>query len=97
MYEEYADVVHFLCSFAIEFDFPTQINHHLVTQEINGQLLEVFAACAKLKNQLTIANIVRAMELFLGVGMLIGMTDDIILSEYKRKNAINFLRMKNGY
>ncbi|WP_373598007.1 dUTP diphosphatase [Metamycoplasma equirhinis] len=97
MLEEYADGIHFLTSIAYHNDVNSDIKIIVKDNDFNRQLGFAYIAFAKLFKKRNKKNIQNAFGIYLGLGRLVNISYDDILSSYMKKNKKNYLRIKNNY
>ncbi|AWX69650.1 dUTP diphosphatase [[Mycoplasma] anseris] len=97
MLEEFADGIHFLTSFANDFQIDPEIQ--LIFQDHNFclQLAYTYICFTKLLNDYTKQNVIEAYGAYLALGALVDITYDDILKAYRNKNQINYQRIKDNY
>lgn len=103
--EEYADCLHFILSIGLSLgmDYKLQDKYYtnIFSTDVTKQFNIIFRAITILENDLnyTLAerDYLNVVELFLGLGTLLGFTEEIIVQAYKDKNKVNHTRQENGY
>ncbi|QBF34969.1 hypothetical protein EG856_03580 [Mycoplasmopsis phocirhinis] len=95
--EEFADVLHFLGSYAYKLDVNPLIEPKIVSQCPTAQFLEIFKVATINKDNITKQIISELLSLSLGCAKLLGYSEDEILKAYEIKNQKNFERIKNHY
>lgn len=107
--EEYVDKLHFVLSVGLALQSLGFITKLPVLLNPAGQMdktkqfLDVYAATTRLYESVkqeaaTIAIwYKRLFELFLGLGVALGFTEDQIESAYMKKNEVNHQRQREGY
>lgn len=97
IYEEFADLIHFLVSFGNDYNLPTSINPRVISDDINEQLIATFNAISDATKQLNKEKIFIIFELVLGLAKLYGLEEDKIVKWYEIKNEKNHQRIKSNY
>ncbi|QDY88352.1 dUTP diphosphatase [Mycoplasma anserisalpingitidis] len=97
IYEEFADLIHFLVSFGNDYNLPTSINPIVISDDINEQLIATFNAISDATKQLDKEKILIIFELVLGLAKLYGLEEDEIVKWYEIKNEKNHQRIKSNY
>ncbi|QDY87351.1 dUTP diphosphatase [Mycoplasma anserisalpingitidis] len=97
IYEEFADLIHFLVSFGNDYNLPTSINPRVISDDINEQLIATFNAISDATKQLNKEKIFIIFELVLGLAKLYGLEEDEIVKWYEIKNEKNHQRIKSNY
>lgn len=95
--EEFADIMHFACSLAIEYKVPSNVEPIIASQDQNIQLAKLFSAISKCMKTLNTKNVQNALALALGSAKLNGYSDEEIYKWYKYKNDKNYQRIKDKY
>lgn len=93
--EEYADGLHFFLSLGIAFNIPFDFEPYPYHY---NDFRKTFRA---IKRNILIMRDHRdwylGFNLFLGLGQLLGFTDEMIEKAYKEKNEVNYKRLEDGY
>lgn len=97
IYEEFADLIHFLVSFGNDYNLPTSINPRVISDDINEQLIATFNAISDATKQLNKEKIFIIFELVLGLAKLYGLEENEIVKWYEIKNEKNHQRIKSNY
>lgn len=97
IYEEFADLIHFLVSFGNDYNLPTSIIPIVISDDINEQLIATFNAISDATKQLDKEKILIIFELVLGLAKLYGLEEDEIVKWYEIKNEKNHQRIKSNY
>lgn len=97
IYEEFADLIHFLVSFGNDYNLPTSINPRAISDDINEQLIATFNAISDATKQLDKEKILIIFELVLGLAKLYGLKENEIIKWYEIKNEKNHQRIKSNY
>lgn len=97
IYEEFADLIHFLVSFGNDYNLPTSINPRTISDDINEQLIATFNAISDATKQLDKEKILIIFELVLGLAKLYGLKENEIIKWYEIKNEKNHQRIKSNY
>ncbi|QDY86713.1 dUTP diphosphatase [Mycoplasma anserisalpingitidis] len=97
IYEEFADLIHFLVSFGNDYNLQTSINPRVISDDINEQLIATFNAISDATKQLDKEKIYIIFELVLGLAKLYGLEEDEIVKWYEIKNEKNHQRIKTNY
>lgn len=97
--EEYIDCLHFLLSIGLETDIDTQDFGfvELVRDTTNETFLAVFEKINEFWYDSDDWNYEQTMNIFAGLGKMLGFTWEQIESEYMAKNEINHKRQSSGY
>lgn len=95
--EEYIDVIHFTIGLAVDLG----INEHKYTNTKPKDLNKLFIGIANLATVLSISKEKEHAKLLIDnvitLGYQLGLTEEIILSEYDKKNKINYKRQNSNY
>lgn len=103
--EEYVDCLHFILSIGLDTGmdwraidgFEAEVYSTDITKQFNT-LIENIATLEPCLRSFKSPMYYRfIVEKFLGLGQLLGLTEDIILKAYKAKNQVNHARQENGY
>jgi dimeric dUTPase (all-alpha-NTP-PPase superfamily) len=95
MREEYIDIVHFTLSLGIELSYKklaaSLTESYTISKDIETQLMRMvnMASSGRL-----IEGYPRLFALVRGLGHMLGMDDEDIFKEYRRKNEINYKRLR---
>ncbi|MGL4343094.1 MAG: dUTP diphosphatase [Metamycoplasmataceae bacterium] len=96
--EEFSDGLHFLLSFALNYDFnSTKISPKIISDDINQQFLATFSKLNVYYEREQFNILWEVLELYLGIIKLLKFSDQEIIDGYLRKNQKNFERIKNNY
>ncbi|OYD26693.1 dimeric dUTPase (all-alpha-NTP-PPase superfamily) [Mycoplasma testudineum] len=95
--EEYSDGIHFLNSYAFNYDVNPIIEPRVVSDDINVQLIDAFNECLYMIKKTNKSTITKAYQTYLGLASLLKISDDTIEKEYFKKNEINQQRVKGSY
>ncbi|QJG67011.1 dUTP diphosphatase [Mycoplasma phocoenae] len=95
--EEFADGIHFLSSMSYKKNVDFEISPITLSTDFTIQLSHVYMEASKLFNNLTKEQLKYVYELYLGLGVTAGISEQEILDSFYRKNEINFQRAKNKY
>lgn len=96
--EEYVDGLHFILSIGLDLDFDfTYYPKHIESFKYDStveQFLQIYLAASTIKDGL---DFIWLFSKFIGLGEMLGFTQDEIEQAYYAKNAINHQRQDNGY
>ncbi|WP_406614271.1 dUTP diphosphatase [Mycoplasma corogypsi] len=95
--EEFADILHFIVTFANEFELNPTIEPKIVHQDINEQFISLFISVSKMMQTLNKSTILEAFELALGSFIKLGYTYGDLVNSYVAKNKTNHERIKENY
>jgi dimeric dUTPase (all-alpha-NTP-PPase superfamily) len=103
--EEYVDGLHFVISLGLEIDFPIEdweIGSMPSCDGISIQLLEIKTVLMDMYQRYLPSRdleqpFVDLMEMYIGLGEMLGFTEEQIEQAYIEKNAINYQRQDQGY
>lgn len=95
--EEYADLIHFLVSFANNFNLDPKIDPLVVSNDFNEQLTQLFISIAHAMVDINHDSILKIFKLTLGVAKIMGFTNKEIEFWYNFKNKKNYDRITNNY
>ncbi|MGL4183844.1 MAG: dUTP diphosphatase [Metamycoplasmataceae bacterium] len=95
--EEYSDGLHFLFSFALDLNLNPNIESILFSEDIDIQFIEIYNQINIFFKSQKANDLKRIIELYFGLGLLIGINENDLIEGYINKNKINFLRIKNNY
>ncbi|WP_029608905.1 dUTP diphosphatase [Mycoplasma simbae] len=95
--EEFADVLHFLGSYAYQLDVNPIIEPKIVSKFPTDQILEIFRIASSAKTNITKEIISELLSLSLGCAKMLNYSDEDIMKWYEVKNQKNFERVKNHY
>lgn len=95
--EEFADVLHFLGSYAYKYDVNPEIEPLILTDDVNLQIIKLYATISSSVDSINKYNLAQMLALLLGAAKLIGYTEEEIMASYEIKNAKNFERVRNKY
>jgi|SRR5690625_889998 len=95
---EYVDGFHFLLSIGLEVGYTSlEIESYVLDyHDIQVQVLETYRAASSIM-EFDNYNYERAFELYLGLGEMLGFTENQIKEAYYAKNEINHVRQAEGY
>lgn len=103
--EEYADCLHFILSIGLSLGMERRLqdeyNANIYSTNITKQFNRIFEYITELEAYLGVSLVevmyLHLVENFLGLGTLLGFTEEIIVQAYKDKNQVNHARQENGY
>lgn len=99
--EEYVDGLHFVLEIGIEHEFDEEVQYLEVTplklDDIVYQFTELMRADWYMYDLGGGGYYHEGLELYLGLGEMLGFTWEQIEQAYFEKNAINLIRQENGY
>ncbi|MBU4690183.1 dUTP diphosphatase [Mycoplasma sp. ES3157-GEN-MYC] len=95
--EEFADVLHFLGSYAYKLNVNPFIEPKIVSKFPTDQILEIFKIASDAKGKVNADIISELLSLSLGCAKLLDYTEEEIFKWYEVKNKKNFDRIKNHY
>lgn len=96
--EEYVDCLHFILSIGLDLGWkPSVIDLYLKSNDINDQFLGLFYEVAHFSGHRLKDNYYKLVEVFVGLGEMLGFTWEQIEQAYYDKNAINHTRQDTGY
>ena len=95
--EEYIDVIHFAIGLAVDLG----IHEHKYSEMRPRDLNKLFIGIANLATVLSVSKEKEHAKLLIDnvitLGYQLGLTEEIILSEYDKKNKINYKRQNSNY
>ncbi|MDD1377564.1 dUTP diphosphatase [Metamycoplasma hyosynoviae] len=97
MQEEFADGVHFLTSLALVYKLDSEIKIIQKSQDFSLQLAYVYKTFVKLLKKVTVSSLKVAYGAYLGLGKIVGITEESLCEAYFKKNKINFKRIADNY
>lgn len=97
--EEYVDVLHFILSIGIEIDAESEPILDLTKplEDVTEQFLKLYEAVIAFKNSKELKEYHSIFTLFLGLGKLLGFSEQKIKEAYISKNEVNHKRQDQGY
>ncbi|WP_027333933.1 dUTP diphosphatase [Mycoplasma elephantis] len=95
--EEFADVLHFIISWAVIKDIDPIIEPKIINNDVNDQYIEIMKSLVLLFDNDNKENVTNSLSLILGLSKLVGLTPQEIKESYLVKNKINWERMQNNY
>lgn len=95
--EEFADILHFLGSFAYKYEVYPMIDPLIISEDINVQIGNLFSAISSSMNNINKYNIAGMIALALGCAKLLNYSEEEIMKWYHIKNQKNYERIKNHY
>ncbi|RMA79132.1 dimeric dUTPase (all-alpha-NTP-PPase superfamily) [Metamycoplasma subdolum] len=97
VYEECADVLHFISSIATKNNVKNEIEILIFNNDFSLQLAEVYKLFVQLLDNKNEDSILKAFGAFLGLTKIVNLDLKKIEDAYIRKNKINHDRIKNNY
>lgn len=96
--DEFADGLHFLLSLGIPLH-ANKFEYEIVKPftDATNQFHEVYKAALALKDNYDLKHYEDALQKFLNLTTLIGMSPDDVVASYKTKLAVNYKRQENKY
>ncbi|WP_029513427.1 dUTP diphosphatase [Mycoplasmopsis primatum] len=95
--EEFADILHFVGSFAYKYGVDCNIEPLIVSDNVNRQICLLFSTISSAINNLNKYVIGQMLAIALGVAKLLNYTEADIIKWYNIKNKKNYERIKNKY
>ncbi|WP_338822958.1 dUTP diphosphatase [Mycoplasmopsis felifaucium] len=95
--EEFADILHFMGSFAYKYDVDPEIEPLILSDNVNYQICLLFQAISSMINNINKYIIGEILAMTLGVAKLLGYSDEDIIKWYYVKNKKNHERVENKY
>ncbi|WP_027120461.1 dUTP diphosphatase [Mycoplasmopsis lipofaciens] len=95
--EEFADILHFLGSYAYKLNVNPEIEPLIVSEDINVQICSLFSTISAGINNLNKYNIGQMLAMSLGAAKMLGYTEKEITEWYEIKNKKNYERIQNKY
>lgn len=95
--EEFADILHFMGSFAYKYDVDPEIEPLIISNDVNYQICLLFQTISSMIDNMNKYIISEILAMTLGVAQLLGYTDEEIIKWYYVKNKKNHERVENKY
>jgi dimeric dUTPase (all-alpha-NTP-PPase superfamily) len=100
--EEYVDGLHFVMELGLERDdttltVPYDENWILKKRDITVQFNSIFDVIGNFSKYRTVGNYSALLDLYMGLGEMLGFTWKDIEQAYFAKNKINHVRQETGY
>lgn len=98
--EEYVDVIHFMISIALEYDYKSHDYRKPISTDLNDRLLDITYLIASLRHvqkKVRHHQISLIFDYVISFGYQLGFTEEQVIKEYYRKNEINLRRQETGY
>ncbi|WP_406616756.1 dUTP diphosphatase [Mycoplasmopsis adleri] len=95
--EEFADILHFMGSFAYKYDVDPEIEPLIISNDVNYQICLLFQTISSMIDNMNKYVILEILAMTLGVAQLLGYTDEEIIKWYYVKNKKNHERVENKY
>lgn len=95
--EEFADILHFMGSFAYKYDVDPEIEPLIISNDVNYQICLLFQTISSMIDNMNKYVISEILAMTLGVAQLLGYTDEEIIKWYYVKNKKNHERVENKY
>jgi dimeric dUTPase (all-alpha-NTP-PPase superfamily) len=96
--EEYVDGLHFVLSIGLELGVKVErVNVILKCESIIKQFLWIYGQCSELVIFESVKRYFELLQMYLGLGEMLGFTWEQIEEAYCRKNEINHARQVNKY
>ncbi|ADE19801.1 dUTP diphosphatase [Mycoplasma crocodyli] len=95
--EEFADVLHFIGSFANDYNVERIVEPQIISQDFNVQLTQCFVSITEAMKNINKQTIYNIFSLCLGMAKLCKFTEEEIELWYNKKNLTNYQRITNNY
>nr|WP_307926389.1 dUTP diphosphatase [Mycoplasmopsis bovis] len=95
--EEFADMLHFVGSFAYKYNVDPDIEPLILSDNVNKQICLLFSTISSAINNLNKYVISQMLAIALGVAKLLNYSEDEIIHWYYIKNKKNYERIKEKY
>ncbi|QQH54879.1 dUTP diphosphatase [Mycoplasmopsis bovis] len=95
--EEFADMLHFVGSFAYKYNVDPDIEPLILSDNVNKQICLLFSTISSAINNLNKYVISQMLAIALGVAKLLNYSEDEIIHWYYIKNKKNYERIKERY
>ncbi|CBH40490.1 dUTP diphosphatase [Mycoplasmopsis agalactiae] len=95
--EEFADILHFIGSFAYKYNVEPDIEPLILSNNVNRQICLLFSTISSAINNLNKYVIAQMLAIALGVAKLLNYSEDEIIHWYYVKNKKNYERIKERY
>jgi dimeric dUTPase (all-alpha-NTP-PPase superfamily) len=95
--EEFVDGLHFILELGIEKEYEyenhrTKVKHNTITEQFN----KLFQKAGDFSQYRTLANYMWIIDLYVGLGEMLGFTWEEVEQSYYEKNKINHQRQDSG-
>ena len=99
MLEEYVDCLHFVLSLGLQLKFEKYLKRIElnVYDDVTDKLILIITKVGTLRTFKMSANYVQIVEMFIGLGEMLGFTWEQIEQAYIEKNEVNHERQSDGY
>ena len=96
--EEYVDGLHFILELGIEHGWtPVVVDLLFEENNLNLQFIQILKRVSTFASVRTKDNYYMILEMYIGLGSMLGFAWEQIEAAYWRKNRINYERQENGY
>ncbi|VEU59072.1 dUTP diphosphatase [Mesomycoplasma neurolyticum] len=95
--EEWADIIHFLSSLAIDQKLNSEIKKEVVSNDLDKQLSALFTSAINLKNNVNSENLLDTFQKTLGFLDLLNIKEQELVDAYFLKAKINLKRIETKY
>lgn len=95
--EEFADMLHFVGSFAYKYNVDPDIEPLILSDNVNKQICLLFSTISSAINNLNKYVISQMLAIALGVAKLLNYSEDEIIHWYYIRNKKNYERIKEKY
>lgn len=95
--EEFADVMHFMISWAVTLKIDSNIEPLIINQDPNEQYISCLKSVVEWFDEPSAKNVAYSCRLLLGICELMGIDYEDIEAAYMAKNKINYDRVANKY
>ncbi|VEU75188.1 Uncharacterized protein conserved in bacteria [Mycoplasmopsis maculosa] len=95
--EEFADILHFMGSFAYKYDVDPNIEPLILSDNVNYQICLLFQTISSMINNINKYVIGEILAMTLGIAKLLGYSEEEIIKWYYVKNKKNHDRVRERY